>query len=174
MKERWKPCPGFHAYEISSHGRVRRAIDGRLRILQIDRGYIKVSLWEEGHGYNRYVHRLVCAAFNGLPPKPGMDAAHLDGDRGNNYFKNLQWKTRKENEADKIPHRRDNSGERNGMAKLTWDTVCNLRVLLETLPRSSGGKKFRKGALKQLAKDAGVSTATLYQISAGLLWKRLP
>lgn len=52
----------------------------------------------------RRLHRLVCEAFHGPEPQPGMDAAHNDGDRRNNHANNLRWATRAENIADQWSH----------------------------------------------------------------------
>lgn len=37
--------------------------------------------------------RLVCAAFWGPPPIPGLQCRHKDGKRTNNHYLNLEWVT---------------------------------------------------------------------------------
>lgn len=92
MSERWVPIPEHEGYEVSSLGQVRNAITGHvLALLDHDRGYVQVHLGRRAR--NRYVHRLVCAAFNG-PPPPDMvrpQADHRNFDRTDNRPENLRW-----------------------------------------------------------------------------------
>jgi hypothetical protein len=63
------------------------------------------GVWVEKHhrhiivfqGHTKKVHRLVCEAFNGPPPSPGLDCEHIDENPRNNRPENLRWATRKEN-----------------------------------------------------------------------------
>jgi len=48
-------------------------------------------------GKNYRVHRLVCEAFWGPPPAPGLRADHKDGTKSNNHYENLEWVTDPEN-----------------------------------------------------------------------------
>ena len=47
----------------------------------------------------KYVHRLVARFFVGLPPETGerMTVNHIDGNKLNNHYTNLEWITYKEN-----------------------------------------------------------------------------
>ena len=49
--------------------------------------YVRVK----GKSYG--VHRLVCEAFWGPPPAPGLQVDHKDGTKSNNHFENLEWVT---------------------------------------------------------------------------------
>lgn len=90
---------------------------------------------QNGHGYgrvqsrkvgNRGTHVVACAAANG--PRPaGMDAAHSCGVRLCFNPGHLSWKTRKENEADKILHGTSLHGERNPGTELTAADVAAIR-----------------------------------------------
>lgn len=118
------PVPGFPSYVISEFGDVRRIGSAKpLRVARLKRGrYLAVSLWENGRGYTRTIHVLVALAFHG--PRPdGKQAAHNDGNKENCHASNISWKTRVENEADKIRHGTSNRGERNGQAKITDEQV---------------------------------------------------
>lgn len=119
-----------------------------------------------------YVHRAVCEAFHGPSPQPRMDVAHADGDKKHNHPSNLRWATRAENEADKVVHGRSNRGERNGMAKVTDAQALELKTRAALLPRSSGGKRIKKGALGPLAAEYGLSNAGATLIISGS--RRLP
>lgn len=59
-------------------------------------GYLQVSLRKEGKKYYRRVHRLVAEHFidniNDLP-----QVNHIDGDKTNNNYNNLEWADNKYN-----------------------------------------------------------------------------
>ena len=110
MKETWIEIPQTEGrYSVSSFGNVRanwsdipqRNLPHRTRIevsrqLQVfvhTTGYLRVGL---GRNNQKYVHRLVAAAFvPNLDLLPQVD--HIDGNRENNHYKNLRWVSAKEN-----------------------------------------------------------------------------
>lgn len=71
-------------------------------------------------GHTLKVHRLVCEAFNGLPPD-GAVCMHLDEDSSNNLPSNLAWGTQKENlnAPGFIKYCRSRTGENNPYVKGT-------------------------------------------------------
>ena len=94
--ETWKDISGFKGlYEVSSLGRVRR--EGRvLKPQNVSGGYLKVELWQIGECCSALVHRLVAESF--LGPRPtGHEVDHIDGNKRNNAFSNLEYVTRSEN-----------------------------------------------------------------------------
>jgi len=90
------------------------------------RGYGQI-LYE---GKKKFVHRLVCEQAHGKPPTPQHEAAHScgNGDKGCVAKAHLSWKTRRENEADKLIHGTHQFGENNPMAKLTEVDVRSIRL----------------------------------------------
>jgi len=107
--EKWADVAGYSgSYQVSSLGRVRSVervdSDGNRRRGQHmipyrkANGYVAVTLWSCGKGKERYVHRLVAAAFidnpNDLP-----QVNHKDGDTANNAVENLEWVTNAENQT---------------------------------------------------------------------------
>jgi hypothetical protein len=97
----------------------------RLKPRLAGKGYHSVTL---GVGNNRYVHRLVWAAWNGPVPE-GAQVRHLDGNKVNNALDNLAVGTQGDNELDKERHGTRAAGERHGAAKLTADHVLEARRL---------------------------------------------
>jgi len=105
-KEVWKDVPGFVGlYEVSTFGRIRSLdrmafngvkwipIEGRILKLYVDRDkYYHVRLNKNGKKCNCKVHRLVASVFchNENPEKYNL-VNHLDCNRTNNHFKNLDW-----------------------------------------------------------------------------------
>lgn len=60
------------------------------------RGWLKTELWKDGKRTNYKIHRLVALAFIPNPEnKPAIN--HIDGDKTNNHYTNLEWCTFKEN-----------------------------------------------------------------------------
>lgn len=95
MKELWKNIEGYSDYKISSFGRVKKK-NGLIMKLQTTNGYLTCMLRKEGKGKRLYIHRLVALHF--VNPKKGKTVInHIDKDRKNNYFENLDWVTQKEN-----------------------------------------------------------------------------
>lgn len=111
------PVVGYEGlYEVSEDGIVRslnrkvRGRDGALypfkgRVLRAnpnkDVGYLQVSLWKDGQGTSHYVHRLVAQAH--IPnPMCLPEVNHDDGNRQNNWKKNLEWVTSLENKLHAI------------------------------------------------------------------------
>lgn len=88
---------------VTEHGDVwnlRRQVFLPPRHTPTSKGsYVSVSIYfpELKKTRSVYVQQLVVAAFYG-PPKGDRDQVnHKDGDKHNNYFKNLEWVTRTEN-----------------------------------------------------------------------------
>lgn len=99
--ERWKKVKGLEKYYwISDHGRIR----SRFKILKqrITRNYLYARLQVSDNGYklnkNLSVHRVVAINFVDNPlNKPQVN--HIDGNKLNNHYANLEWVTAKENVA---------------------------------------------------------------------------
>lgn len=165
-EEVWLSIPTWHGrYEASNQGRIRSFAGREVRILKphsAKGGYLNITLSDQGNGRldTCRVHVLVAITFHGPRPK-GLDCAHINGDSLDNRASNLAWKTRAENEADKRRHGTDNSGSRNGNAKLTAGDVAHIREAYQS-PRWGLGS--------ELAKKFGVSRTTICQIRSGNRW----
>lgn len=109
--ELWKDIPGSDGYyQISNFGRVKglkRAIEdcnGRVtRVapeylckLQICDGYYHTYIEYQCNRLDKAVHRLVASAF--IPNPDNLpEVNHIDGNKLNNKYDNLEWCTRCEN-----------------------------------------------------------------------------
>lgn len=193
MSEIWRIIADFPDYAVSNEGRVKRAVpDYRGRyghILRQQRGrYAQLTLYRDRRPSVLLVHRLVCAAFHGLPPTVLHEVAHRDGCGLNNRADNLRWATHSSNEADKLNHgtsllgrpsnvppsrrargashgrhtrpERNARGERNGLSKLTEAKVTAIR--LDPRPR------------KIVAAEHGVSVSMISYIQRGICWAHVP
>jgi hypothetical protein len=94
--ERWAKLDGF-AVEVSTHGRVRTAKSGLLKLCPRSDGYVAPTLPLESGGYaTMRIHRAVLMAF-GHPPPTGHVAHHVNHRRDDNRVENLAWVSHSEN-----------------------------------------------------------------------------
>lgn len=170
--EIWRPAPGHPHYEVSDLGRVRR-VGGRPRATCAGEfGHRGLVVYEPHRKPSKvWVHRLVCEAFHGSAPTDGMHAAHGNGNPADNRAVNLRWATPTENAADKKLHGTEIFGERNGRSILTRDQVAEIRDMAASLPRSSGGRRIKKGSIGEISRLFGVSDACIRQVISGTRWK---
>lgn len=176
--EEWRDIPPLPFYQASSIGRIR-SLDRRLsmpcrhggtmqrsyfgRILRLKPkpngwGQIYLSFYSDGAVYWQ-VNRAVCWAFNGAPPTPDHEAAHLDGMTENNFTSNLVWATPKENASHKLLHGTASIGSKNGAALLDEDAVQNI------IAAYAGG-----ASSAELALFHKVSKAAIVLIISGRNW----
>lgn len=91
-----------------------------------------------------WVSRVVCDRVQGAPPTPAHQAAHScgRGDSGCVTKRHLSWKTPKENEADKLLHGTRLRGESHCLAKLSEETVREIRSLRGKLTSIQLSERF--------------------------------
>jgi hypothetical protein len=106
------------------------------------------------------VSRKLCEDVNGPPTTPEHDAAHScgNGHLGCVTKRHLSWKTKKENQADKLSHGTHQRGERSHLAKLT---EAQAREIL-----SLRGKEIQRATATRF----GVSTSAIGAIQNGRIW----
>ena len=79
-------------YLISKTGKVLNSKTGRiLKPIKTQDGYLKVNLSHNNKTYNKKIHILVAKAFitNSIVTYNMIN--HIDGDKCNNNYKNLEW-----------------------------------------------------------------------------------
>ncbi|MCG2614872.1 HNH endonuclease [Terrimonas sp. NA20] len=97
--EQFKPVPRTGGmYLISSYGYLYSLKSGeRKRIKDFDNhGYRRAEISFNAGKRKVLLHVLTAAAFKRNPKKKKV-VNHKDGDKSNNYYKNLQWATHSEN-----------------------------------------------------------------------------
>lgn len=108
MKEIWKKIKEYPNYEISNFGRVKslkyysnihKKYYDRVLILKEKtnkHGYKMIGLSNEYGRKTFAIHRLVANAF--IDNKNNYNEVnHIDGNKSNNNFNNLEWCTRRDN-----------------------------------------------------------------------------
>lgn len=156
--EEWRRTP-YEGYWVSSLARVRGRTGVILKPYIDPKGYATVSC---GKDNPRDVHVLVCEAWHGPRPTPGMHAAHNNGNPGDNRPDNLRWATPLENIGqDRVRHGTMPRGESHPLAKLTWEKVRAIRAQLPG-PR---------GTQARLAREYGVNKYVITQIRDHLTWR---
>lgn len=176
MKEEWRPVPQYEGmYEVSSLGRIKsltRVVKGSRgsksksngRILKQGKhshGYRRVSLCNNGVIKYSNVHRLVAIAFIDNPDNLPV-VNHIDNDPSNNVVSNLEWTTFSGNtiHAYKSGRMTDNSGENNGMAKLSISDVKSI-VKMRFIDNLT---------LKQISEKAHLNIQSVCDIVYGRRW----
>lgn len=130
----FRPIPQWSAYEVNERGEVRRirqssgAVAGRILKPWLRRGYEAVHLSCDGLANYVAVHRIVYAAFVGTIPL-GYTVNHIDGNKLNNHWRNLNVLTRGENVRHAASIGLSLRGERNPASKLTDKKVRLARRL---------------------------------------------
>lgn len=164
--EEWRAVPSLPDYQVSTLGRVRRAIsrtcgkEGKILKPAIRNGYPAIDVYDAATKTKRLrsVHRLIAETFIG--PADGREVNHIDGVRTNNALSNLEYTDRSGNALHSYQTGLQNAvGERNGQAKLTEAQVEEILLM----PR-------HRGQPQQIARHYGVSDTTIRDIWYGRVW----
>mgnify|MGYP003657666585 CR=1 FL=1 len=150
-------------YEINKMGVIRNKENKKIKSQYVgSTGYYMVSFSYNNKSKPQRVHRLLSINFIDNP-KNLKYVNHKDGDKLNYTLSNLEWCTHAEN----MKHAfntglANNTGERNGQAKLTESKVREIKKWL-----SQGFSQ------QKTAKIFSVSRSCIQGISNGRLWKHV-
>ena len=164
--EQWRVISEFPTHEISSEGRIRKAVDtwrspaGTVLSVHVAR-YRSAHIWADGRLHTRMISRLMLEAFVGPPPSPIHQAAHNDGNPHNDVLGNLRWATPKENCADRVVHGTLRYGSRHARTKTSVETVRRARELVKS------GLTYT-----QTARALGLTAGHVQLIATNQVWKR--
>ena len=146
------PAHGLeNQYEVSNYGNVRNKYGRIFTPKKANNGYMRTSL-----GMRRdYTHRIVAEHFVENPYQL-PEVNHIDGNKKNNFFKNLEWVTRKQN----CEH-----ASRNGLINRTSESRKNTikenrKIAVENIKRPVAqlDDNFNMLAQYPSIKDASIAT----------------
>jgi hypothetical protein len=179
MLEKWLPVDGYAGlYEVSDIGNVRSVdrtvvksngfsyrFSGKLlRQVNHSAGYLQVNLSALNVQTGKLVHRLVAEAFCQKPD--GLNEVnHIDLNKKNNNWSNLEWCSHKENQAHAGKNGRMSTvrGENKGAAKLTCEQAADIKRML------AAGVRI----MRIHAKYPFISRTPIYEIKSGASWSHV-
>lgn len=169
--ETWRAVVGYEGiYEISSYGKLKRLARGKL--LRTDR-IMKCRISKKGHRVgelylhdgklrqrkNMLIHRLVALAFIGNPPVGKNQVKHINGDKSDYYFGNLEWcnNSEQQNHARKLGLRPPNAK--------SWDYAHSLPVNKVYL--FSGMTIETYGSFQEAERETGIPHQNIRKVCQG-------
>lgn len=150
-------------YQVSTDGKIK---NNRGVVLKpyLSNGYEKVSLTINGKTKKWFVHRLVAINFIPIPDRDvHLVVNHIDGNRVNNHFNNLEWITLSENNTHGYINKERSStypGVRkvNNTKKITWRAEGYLK-----------GKKYSLGCYD--TEEEAINARKEFDLQNGLINK---
>lgn len=159
-------------YAISNYGRIvkftNQIKNGSLLKGSLQQGYPIWRFKKSGEHKHHLIHRLVAEYFLPKPKRNQKIIIHLNFNKKDNHYKNLQWVTQLEATAHQIKNPvvikakkkiRESIGSSSN-SKLTVAKVVTIKKLL------ASGK-----TLKEIALRFGVSDMQIHRIKTGENWK---
>ena len=171
----YKTIQEFPTYEINEQGDVRNIKTKRTKYINKghEKVYYLIQFKADKKTYTRKIHRLVAEYFLGKPSleledecskihpfKPVVN--HIDHDKTNNHFSNLEWCSMQHNSDEAYLHGMVPAlkGELNGRAILTEEDVHEMCRLFEKGGITVEGMGFM----------FNISRSQASKIRAGLSW----
>jgi hypothetical protein len=98
--EIWKDIPGYEGhYQASNTGFIRNKSKGKVfSVCPHSRGYAIIVLAKDGKRKTHLAHRLVAKTFHPLSEFIGATVNHIDGNKLNNHYLNLEWLSQSDNQ----------------------------------------------------------------------------
>jgi hypothetical protein len=182
--EIWKDIKGYEGlYQVSNYGNIksvkrtvphaaRRTISKKEKIMTLKKthkGYYSIQLYKAGKRKGYAVHRLVAMHF--LINKENYETVdHIDANKKNNHYTNLEWVTNAENSRRKVEKRLHIFGERIYTNKLKEKDVLHIR---REFWLNSDNYNQKVETYNKLVSGYGVCRGTIKEICQNKIWKHL-
>lgn len=161
-EEEWAIISDYPNYSVSNFENVKNNLKNKL--LHLNKSSVKyfvVSLCNKGEVKQFSVHRLVAKHFVGKTDEFNV-VNHLDADRNNNYYENLEWTTNDGN----IKHYHSifskQKAEGSAKAKIKNKDAILIRQLYE----------IHKNA-REVSRITGIKYSICYRVSSGETFKSI-
>lgn len=180
--EVWRQITGFSSYEVSSHGRARRRVDGpNMKAQSIlkpgitPNGYVKFGMTgDDGHRRTVSAHRLVAMAFLPRPHDGAVYVLHANDVKTDNRVENLRWGTPAENTADAVRNDRLALGDSHPCHVKPWTRPRGESIKHSKLTEDQVLEIFNdKRKQRDIAAEYGVDQALIGRIRNGKVWRHL-
>ena len=93
----FQPIKGFENYLINKDGVIKNLKGQIMKPRLNSTGYYRINLQKDNKKHTILIHNLVMTTFSDIPYTKYMTVDHIDGDKKNNNFSNLRWKSMGEN-----------------------------------------------------------------------------
>jgi len=145
--EIWKSIKYNQAYSISNYGRVKNESTGNIRNLNPEaNGYCFVNLGGRRNRKKYAVHRLVAEHF--LKGDTSLTVDHIDGNKTNNHFTNLQFLSLADNASKAQINKMHALKVSDGSNIYEFESIAQASRVLN-LPYTTAYKIYQKGKSKQ-------------------------
>lgn len=137
---------GFNNYAISSDGIMINVVTKRELSPQITTtGYIAYNVCQNGVKKRLLAHRMVALYFCENPyNKPYVN--HLDGNKQNNRWSNLEWCTAKENDQ----HARQTGLKKQNKPIVATNILDNEQVVFDSIGECASVMGLNKGSIHRV------------------------
>lgn len=148
-------------YEISNYGRVR-SLYGRYKNCEFKKpyvrndGYVVVNLIKDKKQKTFYLHKLVAEYFIENNNDSYTEVNHIDGDKQNNSYSNLEWCSSRENKLHAYNYGLTKRGHDRPSSKLSESDVRSIPALIKD-----------GHSIKEISSKFGVSTTSIHHVLKG-------
>lgn len=151
----------YKGYQINSNGRIYNKNGSLKKLYKNNSGYYVVDIYEEGIRQKWLVHRLIATLFVANPKKENI-VNHIDGNKLNNHYLNLEWTNHSYNNK----HSYD-IGLKSPILNPKFNAKLSISDVRLIKRKLSGGKVNQA----ELGRMFGVSRYTINKIKIGEIWK---
>lgn len=161
MGEIWKDVAGYEGlYQVSNNGRIRNAKGLIMSQKPSKDGYVRILLFKKGKYKAEYIHILVAKEFVEKPSAENLEVNHIDGDKANNNYLNLEWVTKSQNTLHAIQNNlrfvnpiKGKFGQDNPLSKavLQFDNSGNLINRWGSALEAANAYGYNKGSIRSCA-----------------------
>lgn len=157
-------------YYISNYGKCYNAKSGYLITPTLNStGFVYYTLRTKS-GSAKFIgaHILVCTAFNGNPPSSTYIVKHVNGDKTENYYKNLEWASSKINdkywEGEAYANAQYDPEQIHHICKLLQSGITDAQTICSIVFREPANDKYKSLISKIRNRESWTGISSQYNI----------